>query len=286
MNSSHIREHLLFALRRILRSLSHLMIRVGIDFDDFANLAQEVYVESAIRGLDHPGTPSRERIAMLTGLTRRQVDNCVDSENAAPAADPTLMSLAVEVLHKWHTTPEYAGPYGIPLEVQFDAPGDHCFRSLVALVDPEISPRVVLDELLRTGAVARAGNKHFRTTDRYFLMRESMSPPQIEYFGMTLSRLAATLEYNMNASHAEDRWLARRVIADEGLPVGLVPAFQQYARGKAIDFLLELDNWIALRASDSLDLSDRVDTGLNIFLFVEPRAKEPPLADIASGAES
>lgn len=286
MNSSHRHKHFLFALRRILRSLARLLIRVGINFDEFAALTREVYVESAIRGLDHSDTPSRDRIAALTGLTRRQVDYYVDSENALPEVDPTLMSLAVEVLHKWHTSPEYSGPYGIPLELEFDAPVDRCFRRLVALVDSDVNPRVVLDELLRTGAVARAGNKHFRTTDRYFMMLEAMSPPQIEYFGMTLSRLACTLEYNMSANQPEDRWLARRVIADEGLSLKLVPAFEKYARTKAIDFLLELDNWIASRVPDDLDPADRVDTGVNVFFFVEPHAQEASLTAIVRPSES
>lgn len=285
MSSNHRHEHLLFALRRIVRSLARLLIRVGIRFDEFATLAQEVYVESAISGIDHRGIPSRERIAALTGLTRKQVDRCVDREKPLSTADPTLMSLVVEVLHKWHTSPEYAGPYGIPLELEFDDASNRNFRSVVAAVNPDANPQVVLEELLRTGAVAQAGDKHFRTMNRYFLMLESMSPSQIEYFGMTLSRLAATLEYNMNTKDPEEKWLARRVVADRGLSLELVPAFEKFARGKTIDFLLELDNWIASHTPDDLDAADRIDTGVNVFLYVESPGTTEQLAALVDGPE-
>lgn len=278
MNSGEARRCALYALRRVLRPIARLLIRAGIRFDEFADLARGVYVETAIRdGVESSRLPSRERIAGVTGLTTREVGKYIDHEGALPLADPTLMEIAVEVLHKWHSTPEYAGPYGIPLELQFDAPADRCIRKLVEMVMPRADPRVALEELLRTGAVVPSGNAYFRAVSRSFVMPDPTSPQLIEHFGRTLSRLAATLEYNMDPRHGAKR-LERRVMADRGLPVELVPEFEKYARGRAVDFLVELDNWLAPYAADELDVSDRIDTGVNVFLYADSPISENSLA--------
>lgn len=287
MNSSEMRGRMLFALRQLLRPIVRLLIGAGIRFDEFAVLAQGVYVENAIRhGTGRLLPPTRERVAMVTGLTRHQVDYYIDNEGALPMADPTLAALLVEVLQKWHTVPPYAGPYGIPLELQFDTPADRCFRSLVALVNPAADSRLALQELLRTGAVMSSGEKHFRAVSRSLSMSDDPTSPQlIEHFGMSLSRLAATLEYNTYPEHREKR-LERSVIADRGLTRELIPEFEAYVRGRAADFIVELDNWLAPYASEEPDGVDRVDTGVNVFLYAEPPLVDEPLASIDSSRSS
>lgn len=284
MSSPETRAPLLFALRRALRPLTQLLIRAGISFEEFADLSCGVYVESAIRDVDHATRPSRERIAVMTGLTRKQVDYFVENEGMLPEANPTLRAVLTEVLHKWHTTPEYVGPYGIPLELEFAKPAGRCFRSLVALVHPTTNPVSALDELLRIGAVAPTGGRHYRVITRSLMVPEALSLEVIEHFGERLSRLGATLEYNMDPKYA-DRRLERRVSADRGLPPELVQEFEKYARGRVMHFLSDLDNWLASQASEEADSGKRVDAGVNVFFYIEPSNKEDGLASLVSGPE-
>jgi hypothetical protein len=211
------------------------------------------------------------------------VDNYIDNEGALPLADPTLAHLATEVLQKWHSIAEYAGPYGIPLDLEFDIPADRCLRSLVALVVPQADPQVVLGELLHTGAVVRCGEQHFRAVSRSFMIPDPASPQVIEHIGRTLSRLGETLEYNMDPRHPEKR-LERRVAADRGLPLQQIPEFEKFARERAVDFLVELDNWLAPYASDESDDSDRVNAGVNVFLYVEALASEGQLRSLIASS--
>jgi hypothetical protein len=286
MSSSETRKQLLYALRRILRPIVRILIRAGIRFDEFAELARGVYVETAVRdGIEHAAIPTRERVAVVTGVTRHQVDYYIDNEGALPLADPTLATVLVEILAKWHTDSQYVGPYGIPLELEFDSPASRCFRSLVAMVDRRISAGMALEELLRVGSVTRAGEKHFRAISRYFMMPESMSPEQIEYFGKTLPRLARTLEYNMNPKNPDKR-LERFVVADRGLPADALPEFEKFARARTIEFLLELDNWLIPYASSELESAERINVGVNAFLYVEPTEDGESLASLVRKAEA
>jgi uncharacterized protein DUF6502 len=274
-------KQLLYALRRVLRPIIRILIRAGIRFDEFAELARGVYVESAIRdGLDHASRLTRARISVVTGVTRQQVNYYIDNDGALPSASPTLAGVLVEVLQKWHTDPQYVGPYGIPLELEFEVASGRSFRGLVALVDPTVSPGIVLEELLRVGSVTYSGEKHYRAVSRYFMMPEPMSPQQVEYFGNTLTRLAQTLEFNMNPRNSEKR-LERFVVADRGLPADVLPQFTSYARDRTSEFLLDLDNWLTPYSSaEDSDPSPRVATGLNVFLYVDPATDEQPLGSL------
>ncbi len=269
MNSKKMREHLLLAVHRVIRALARTLLRAGIRFEDFAAVARGVYIESAIRDFRYPSTPSRERIAVTTGLTRSQIDAYVDDDGKQIDGDPALMFLVAEVLRTWHTNPRFLGPYGIPLELRLDMPEDRSFRSVVASVDPRADARIVLSELLRTGAVVRSGEQHFRAVSRSVMLDEGVSEQAIEYQANGLSRLAATLEYNMNPENA-DRRLDRRARADQGLAVGLLPAFEEYSRDQANDFLLDLDNWLTSQIETQSGDGERLDAGVGVFFFVAP----------------
>ena len=282
--SSASRAQLLHALRRVLRPVVKVLIRAGIRFDEFSELARGVYVESAVRdGLDHVTKPTRARVSMATGVSRHQVDYYLENEGALPAADPTLTNILTEVLQKWHTDPLYVGPYGIPLELEFEVPGGgRCVRNLVAMVNPKVSAEIVLEELISVGSVTYSGEKHYRATSRYFMMPEPMSAPQIEYFGNTLTRLTETLEFNMNPKNSTKR-LERFVVADRGLPPDVVPKFEAYARDRATELLLDLDNWLTpYSAPGTAEESARIPTGLNVFLYVEPSPDERPLGSLVN----
>jgi len=285
MNSDLTHRYLLLALRRILRSLTRLLLQAGIRFEDFDKLTREAFLESAIRDYPHKATPSRARIAALTGLNRRQVNQYVENGPRTGPTDLTLTPQLIEVLHRWHTAPGYGGPYGIPLELEFSDPPDRCIRSLVALVSPTANPQMVLAELLRTGSILRSGQNRFRPRSRFLMSTDPASPTLIERFGMRVSQLATTLEYNMGPMHAEKR-LDRGVHADRGLPRDLASAFEGYARTKAANFILELDNWLASHAKpqgSSPDEPCQFDVGVGAFLHIEPpQTKQEPLASLVT----
>ena len=280
MKPDQTRSHVLFALRRVLRTITRLLIRMDIRCEEFCHLVAEEYIETAVRDFSHPTPPSRERIAMFTGLSKHQIDRYVDSRGRTSRGPGTLMSVIVEVLQKWHTAPEYVGPYGIPRELEFAMPSERCFRSLVSLVDRQVDPQAVLSELLRAGAVVPSGETHFRALSRSLMLAETMSPQLTEYYGRAMSRLASTLDHNIDPRNSARR-LARRVTADRGLPAQLIPEFESYARGKADEFLLDLDNWITTRTSEEVHSPVPIDVGIYVFSHTEAPADSEPLHRLA-----
>ena len=280
MAPTDARKQLLYALRRFLRPIIRVLVRADIRFDEFVERARGVYIESAIRdGVDHMGTPTRERVSLATGVTQQQVDYYIENEGALPTADPTLHHVVSEVLHSWHTLPRYQGPYGIPVELEFEKAYGPSFSDLVSMVDPNARPGLVLDALLKAGSVAYSGEKHIRAASRAYIDPDGMSPSRIEEFGTTLTRFVQTLEHNFNPANAETKRLERFVAADKGLPREQVPAFEAHARARAKQFLTDLDSWLAHYSKmNSGELGPRVKTGVNVFFYVDPPLEEGPLS--------
>lgn len=278
--SSDARKQLLYAVRRVLAPVVRLLIRIGISYQEFADLARGVYIESVIRDRKGPAfIPARDRVALMTGLTHQQIDYYLENE-VLPTVGPTLALVIIpEVLHRWHTDSQYIGPYGIPIELEFDSPPDRSFKSLVAQVDPAASAGLVLEELLQAGCVVHSGEKHFRAIARWFVLPDALTAQRLDYFGRTLTHLARTMEYNLDPANADKKRLERFVFADKGLRLELLPSFEAYARSRTTQFLADIDDWIAHSGAKSRP-GTRVEAGVNVFLYAEPPPDVRAVSDL------
>jgi hypothetical protein len=175
----------------------------------------------------------------------------------------------MEVLHKWHTDPQFVGPYGIPLELELNSPKGRSFRELVQFVNPSVSPRDALDELVRLKAAMLSGDTHIRAISRALRPVEEMSPAQLEFFGNALTRLANTVQFNMDEKNSEKR-LEQSVISDHGLPKEVVPVFEKYVRERVMELLIEIDNWLSpYSTKDSPHAEPAERIGIAVFQFVD-----------------
>jgi hypothetical protein len=242
-------------------------------------LVRGVYVETAVRdGLGDGRKPTRAKISLSTGVPRRDVDRFIDNDGALPSAPKTLTATLAEILNKWHTDPHFVGPYGIPLELEVKSQKSRSFSELLLAVDPHAPVGDVLEELIRLRTVVWSGETHVRTVSRAFIPNEEMSPAQLEFFGNALTRLANTLQYNMDRRNSEKR-LERSVISDRGLPRSLMPVFEKLAREKVSELLVELDNWLSPYSSENQQGNEFERVGLAVFQFIDPLADKTRLGD-------
>jgi hypothetical protein len=273
------RDQLLYAFRRVLRPLIRILVRSGVRYDEFLELVRGVYVETAVRdGLGDIGKPTRAKVSISTGVPRRDVDRFIDNDGALPMAPKTLTATLSEILNKWHTDPHFVGPYGIPLELEVRGQKSRSFAELVTSVDSHAPVRDVLEELVRLRTVVWSGDTHVRTVSRAFIPVEEMSAAQLEFFGNALTRLANTLQYNMDRKNVEKR-LERSVISGRGMPSEVVPVFQKLVREKVTELLVELDNWLSPYSADRHPGSEFQKVGLAVFQFIDPIAEATPLRD-------
>lgn len=277
--ADNVRAHLIHAFRKVLRPLVKILIRAGVQFDEFVEVIKGVYVESAVRdGVGREGPVTRGRVAIVTGVPRRDVDRYIDDESLLAPPPPTNATTLTEVLHVWNTDPQYLGPYGIPLEIDYsDTPG-RCFSELVRRVNPKAVAEEILDELLKSGAVVRSGDRHVKVMSRSYVVADVLSPQGLEYFGKTLATLAITIERNLAAGR-DAKLLQRSVVPDKGLPEDLMPSFEAYMHAKVQQMLSEVDDWLGQHSEQGTPsvVPHIVDTGLTVFHYVVDETNTGPL---------
>ena len=161
------RQNLVDAISTMMKPLVRLLINNGVTHADFADILKDVYVDSAIRHFSDNDRVNRSQIAVKTGLTRKEVKKVIDRA-LTDETQRRPRSRPERVLSGWHNDPNFTGPYGVPLELPYEAPeGEKSFCQLVRVYSGDMSAKVTLDELKRGGSVEEKDGL-LRATRRYF----------------------------------------------------------------------------------------------------------------------
>src|SRR6187401_1531631 len=97
------RAQLVHTLRSVLRPLARILFRAGVRFDEFVELLRGIYVEITIRDAQEANQKiSTGRIAILSGIAKRDVERLVGSDEWLRIPKPTNAAALAAVLHRWH----------------------------------------------------------------------------------------------------------------------------------------------------------------------------------------
>ena len=277
---SNVKEHLKLALRMMLKPLMRLLISQGVTHGDFAEVAKDVYVEVAIRHFDKSNKVNQSRIAILTGLTRKEVRNVIDRALSEERSNKNY-SRPSRVLAGWHSDPKYIGPYGVPLDVAYESVGDGMpsFVELVRTYSGDMAPRPMLKELIRVGAVVELENKTYKAVRRDF-EAAALSPELLARLGKIGQYFLSTAAANIEKEQQGSGYFDRRVYTEHGLSESSIEKLDEYIKKRGQDFLEELDNWFVSMEKNDKDLSDKIHTGICMVHYVVDESDEEDLRDL------
>jgi uncharacterized protein DUF6502 len=280
MGPEDLREQLGKAYRRLLHPLVRILIRSGVTAPEAGELLRQVYVDAATSGEFH--LPSRRlsdtRVAILTGLSRKEVHRLRDTSNRDRSS--TNLSRVGRVIAGWNQDPEFTGPYGLPLPIPFEddpASDTPSFVELVRRYSGDMAPRAMLDELLRTGLAEVDADGRIRNTGRTYIPHH-LDPAAIERLGRVLWRIADTVDFNNRAEAGRPSRFERAVISDIGLTEEQYEHFSVYLRQKCQQLLETLDDWLAMqegrigpqRKPDRF-VKRKLITGVGVYQFVDEK---------------
>lgn len=197
--SDSVTQALLTAFRVLMGPLVRFLLRQGISFAEFSEVAKAVYVEVALKDFKVTGRKAtRTRIAVMTGLTRKEVKRVIDEAIKERFELKTSFNRLGRVLVGWHTDADFTGPYGMPLELQYETgnPDEPTFAYLVKKHSGDMSPRSILDELIRVGAVQETDASWFRVMRREYIP-EAQGAHTFERTGVVVRNFVNTVEFNM-----------------------------------------------------------------------------------------
>ena len=253
--------------------LVRVLLKNGVSYGEFAEVLKNLFVEVAERDLSMPGRrPSQARVAILTGLTRKEVAKQKATIERGDLVETSNLNRVTRVLEAWHTDPEYTGAYGLPIELPFESPGRRpSFAALVKKHSGDMAPRAMLDELLRIDAAEMLASGQIRVLMRAYIP-QSLHPDALERMGTVVQNFVTTYEFNMEHNADGAARFERVVYADNGLSRELMSAFDKLIRVKGQQLLVELDNWLSAqqpKTESRRSSTDRVNTGVGIYHFIE-----------------
>jgi len=271
--SQSVKHNLLAAFRHLLRPLVRIAIQNGVAFPQFAGALRDAYVNVASSNLKvSGGNVSADSIALMTEIDSADVREILQSPDVVELhrSDRRMNSVA-RVLMGWHTDREYIGPYGLVRDLPFVPTDSQATKDVSGFVDlakqycPSIPPKVVLDELIRTGCVKDLGNGFYRALTRLYVPQQ-LSPESIRHLAQVVHNITETLEVNLRRSVRGTGRIQRTVYADYGLRREDLEAFDKYVRDRGQLFADDIDKWLSDRSSEAQ--LDAVQTGIGYYHYV------------------
>ena len=274
-----VKDHLRRALALMLKPLVRLLIAQGVTHAEFADTAKDVYVEIALRYFEAEGRINKSRIAILTGLTRKEVKNVIDRALESGRQDKTY-SRPERVLTGWYSDPKFTGPYGIPLELPYEGndEDESSFVGLVKTYSGDMAPRQMLTELLRSGSVVEVDGRYKAVRRNY--EPAPLSPELINRLGEVGYRVFSTAAKNIDKPDETSGRFDRQVFADNGCTQDVIDKFDKYIKVRGQELLEAIDVWFSSNEKLNAPDEQRRGTGLYMVHYVEDDDDKLSLADV------
>lgn len=274
MSGPHLRSAAVTATAHMLSPLVRLLLDVGIGAREFQEIARLEFVRAAVAkgAASHPPAVSNSDVAMLTGLTRRDIARLRNLDIIRPPLTDVGYHRAERVLSAWCHDPEFRDERGNPARLPLR--GER--RSFGALVrkhsgDPRV--RTLLRELERVKAVRRATDGKLEVVRRNYAPL-TLSPAGIEEVGQEACDHLRTLIHNLR--HPTERLYQRRV-QNINLTANQAAVLLRYLTTQADAALNALEGELNDPSPDRSDSGKRapVRLGIGIYLFQEPLGEDP-----------
>lgn len=247
------------ALRLMFRPVARILLRAGITWRELAEVCKLTLVEVATEEFGIRGRPTNiSRVAIMTGISRREVRRLRDRLEDASVADFTRMNSATRVLSGWFTDPDFsmAGNSPLPLGAAGESPS---FEALCARYCGDVAPSTMLKELKRVGAVEESADGTLSARMRVY-MPVHMDPEQVLTSGSVLEDLGDTVAYNLHREEGDLPRFERRATNTE-MPARVVPEFKDFLDREGQAFLERVDAWLSEHEDTKSDSQVRLGLG-------------------------
>jgi hypothetical protein len=256
------------AVTTLLRPLVRLLLRNGVPYRSFADIAKRVYVDVATEEFDIPGRKqSKSRVSVITGLSRKEVLRVKRLPEPSDLGAVVRYNRAARVIAGWVRDRRFGDESGQPTDLPFEG-GTVCFRELVKTYSGDAPARAVLDELLRVGAVERTPDGIIRLLGRSYIPRTG-EIDKIGILGVDAADLIGTIDHNI--CHPDAPFFQRKVCYDN-LPSEAIPELNKLAREQSQALLEHMDRWMSERDRDvnpRVPGTGRKRAGVGIYYFQE-----------------
>ncbi len=270
----NIQRQILDALLIALRPLARALLRAGIGYREFTEIAKTAFVDIATKDYGLRGRPTNiSRVAVMTGLTRKEVRRI---RNKFAAGDATLILKSTPmgvILHRWHSEPRFLTNDSIPRTLDFDGK-DGSFSDLVRRFGGDIPPGAMRTELKRINAIKETED------GRLIVLKRNVSGLDVHDRLITgLAKViypaALTLAHNTKSNDNSETWVHRST-STKYIRENDLSRIRRISSDRLAEFVESIDDLFV--AYETLFESDRSHTssravGIGVFYFEEDKSE-------------
>lgn len=260
-DNAHTR--ILRACYAFLVPIAKTLLRAGVNYREFDELARLAFVRVASDEYGLRGRPTNSsRVAAMTGIARKEVSRIREESLMLEQMPRTELSPLGDVLHHWHTNPDYIDEQGVPLDVPMEG-APISFAGLVKACAGDLPAGAIKVELIRAGAIRQDSNGMIRVLKRV-VVPESIDDRLITSLSFNLYCLASTIAHNSNPGR-KGRGRIERFVQSEEISPESRERVRVIATRRIERFTEEVDDMFS--AIDSSDQGEAKRVGIGVYYF-------------------
>lgn len=265
------------SIRQFMRPVVKLMLRNGIDLAScmgevrrlYVDVAQDAEFASNKGKTDSKKKISVSRIALLTGINRKEVRRILDTKDDQDEPDRAYSNRAVRVISGWTKDRKFCDENGEPYVLSVGATnGERRFEDLVKAYSGDLTARVILDELIRVGSVSEENPGKVSLVGKGYVPYQS-NEAMLAEGSAAIRDLASTVAHNISRTDGEGTLLQLTVAYDD-VPTERLRTLRAIVTRRAREFIEEQDQTISefdRSRTPEPDSPGRHRIGVGLYLF-------------------
>ncbi|MEE4109983.1 MAG: DUF6502 family protein [Halieaceae bacterium] len=228
------------AVFRLLRPLVRVMLRHGMPYGSFAELARKAYVDECLDMLRRTGKRATiSSVAAMSGLTRKEASRLARLDIDETGEADQRYSRTIRVITAWSIDPRFHDDTGKAAELPLD--GEDSFATLVHDYSGDVPPAAMLATLESGGTVERT-EQGVRLASRNYLPTHS-PVASLNILGRDVAELITSIDHNLTVP-ADGRVFQRKV-STSNLRPDAIEGFRALSNEQSQALLESYDAWLS-----------------------------------------
>jgi hypothetical protein len=259
------KPHLAAFCRALLRPIARLLLKSGVTWKQFADMAKAVFVEVATDEFGIRGRPTNiSRVSILTGIGRREVRKQRAALEQVTTATPTYLNSATRVLAGWHQDRDYLGANDVPRElIPFGPPPS--FEELCRRYGGDLPVGALLKELRAVGAIEDIAGGRLKVLQRAYIPLQ-VDPEKTLRAGSVYEDFGNTVVHDLTGGPDEPLRFERRA-TNALIDARRLPEFRELLERHGQSFLEYVDAWLTSHAVPEDEASTRRTVRLGVGVY-------------------
>lgn len=229
------------AILNLLRPLVRVLLRHGMAYGSFAELARKAYVEEGFTYIKETGKrPTVSSVSALTGLTRKETKRLRELDLVDDVSSFQRYNRAIRVVSGWINDPRFQTGAGAPAVLPMEGE-QGSFSTLVKEYSGDIPPAAMLSVLQDSSTVV--AGEHGVTLHARAYVPSATPAEKLKILGTDVAELIATIGHNLEAEPAERHF--QRKVSNVLVNPDAVPGFREFSTRKSQMLLEEYHAWLA-----------------------------------------